>query len=117
VFALADGEEGLWSALDDQFVQRSATGVVRRRFDVPGMGHYRYVQGGTLAGGRSVLTASAPGSTTGSIVCVFDAEGKLLSRSELPLQSWGFYIPDTRGTMFYVGTGAQVLRYDAASLP
>ena len=117
VFALHDGEEGLWSALNDQFVQRSASGLIRRAFDVPGMGHYRYVHGGALANGRSVLVGSAPGSTTGSVVCVFGQDGKLLGRNALPLQSWAFYIPDPKGTVFYVGSGEQVLRYDVASLP
>jgi hypothetical protein len=117
VFALHDGEEGLWSALNDQFVHRSPTGQIRRSFDVPGMGHYRYVHGGALADGRSVLVGSAPGSTTGSIVCVFGKGGLLLARKDLPLQSWAFYIPDPNGTVFYVGSGEHVLRYDVASLP
>lgn len=116
VFSLGNEQERLWSAVADRFWERAATGEVLRTYMVAGMGNFRYIHGGVLAGGKQVFVGSAGGYQAGVLVCVLDASGQLLARDQLPGRAWAFYVPDRDGTVFYVGSGELVLRYDVASL-
>ena len=116
VISLGGAEgEGLWSAVNGRFIERTITGAVRRTFDMPGMMRFRHMHGGGLGGGRKVLVGSM--GTVGSLVCVFDAAGVLIGQSTLPVLTHAFYVPDPNGQVFFVGNGDKVLRYDVSSVP
>jgi hypothetical protein len=115
VFSLGGPEgEGLWSAPPGRFIERTIQGAVRRSYNVPDMMRFRYLYGGAIAGDRKVIVGSM--GTVRSLVCVFDADGTLVGRDILPSPAWAFYVPDPNATVFFVGNGENVLRYDAASL-
>lgn len=117
-FALDGAEEGLWSAVDGRFFERTATGAIKRTLLAPGMQKFRYVYGGRLAGGHKVLIGASGGFDTGqgSLVCLFDAHGAFIASSPLPQVVWTLYVPDPDGTVFFVGNGENILRYDVSHL-
>ncbi len=91
---------GLWSAVDDAIVRRTVTGEVAETHGAPGVGGYRYLYGASLPDRRRLFLASGGGDKWGSMICVFDRDGRLEYQQTLAGRSWALLsLPDAWTTI------------------
>ena len=107
----------VWTASGDEITAAAVGGAVVERYAAPGAGTFKYFFGGELRGGRKVLIGSAGGSLVRSAIYVYGPDHALAHSETLATRVSALYTPDEDGTVFFVGTDDQVLRYEVVRLP
>jgi hypothetical protein len=107
------GERLLWGVTPQGFAAWNALGVLRETYPAPGVDYLRYV-----AGARSpdhlLLAASGGGYTGIGTICIYSREGALVYQEVYDARSYAVF-HDARTGAFYVGAGADLIRYRPVS--